>query len=58
MIAILVLLVRATSKGPGIYRQMRVGKDGRRFMIYKIRTMRVDAEAASGPVWTQPTIPA
>jgi lipopolysaccharide/colanic/teichoic acid biosynthesis glycosyltransferase len=57
MIAILVLLVRATSKGPGIYRQMRVGKHGRRFMIYKIRTMRVDAEAASGPVWTQPRDP-
>ena len=53
VIAILVLLVRATSSGPGIYRQMRVGKDGRRFMIYKIRTMRADAEAVSGPVWTQ-----
>ncbi len=54
MIAILVLLVRATSKGPGIYQQIRVGKDGRHFMMYKVRTMRVDAEAASGPVWTQP----
>ena len=52
-----MLLVRATSKGPGIYQQMRVGKDGRRFMMYKIRTMRVDAEAASGPVWTQPHDP-
>ena len=53
LIAILALLVRATSSGAAIYRQMRVGKDGRRFMIYKIRTMRADAEAASGPVWTQ-----
>jgi lipopolysaccharide/colanic/teichoic acid biosynthesis glycosyltransferase len=57
MIAILVLLVRATSRGPGIYRQMRVGKDGRRFMMYKIRTMRQDAEAQCGPVWTQPHDP-
>ncbi|MEI8371237.1 MAG: sugar transferase [Planctomycetota bacterium] len=53
MIAILVLLVCMTSRGPGIYQQIRVGKHGRRFMIYKIRTMRVNAEAASGPVWTQ-----
>ena len=53
VVAVLVLLVRATSKGPGIYRQVRVGKDGRRYMMYKIRTMRIDAEAASGPVWTQ-----
>jgi lipopolysaccharide/colanic/teichoic acid biosynthesis glycosyltransferase len=53
LIALLVALVRLTSKGPGIYRQARVGKDGRRFMMYKIRTMRQDAEAGTGPVWTQ-----
>ena len=57
VVAILVVLVRATSKGPGLYRQIRVGKDGRHFTIYKIRTMRCDAEAASGPVWTQPRDP-
>jgi lipopolysaccharide/colanic/teichoic acid biosynthesis glycosyltransferase len=53
LIALLVVLVRLSSKGPAIYRQARVGKDGRRFMMYKIRTMRHDAEAATGPVWTQ-----
>ncbi|MGA2255244.1 MAG: sugar transferase, partial [Thermoguttaceae bacterium] len=53
LIALLVLLVRLTSRGPGIYKQARVGKDGHRFMMYKIRTMRHDAEAATGPVWTQ-----
>jgi len=53
-IAILVLLVRVSSRGPGIYQQVRVGKDGRPFMMYKIRTMRIDAEVASGPVWTRP----
>jgi lipopolysaccharide/colanic/teichoic acid biosynthesis glycosyltransferase len=53
LIALLVALVRLTSKGPGIYRQARVGKDGRRFMMYKIRTMRHDAEAGTGAVWTQ-----
>jgi len=53
VIAALVVLVRLTSRGPGIYKQARVGKDGRRFMMYKIRTMRQDAEATSGPMWTQ-----
>jgi lipopolysaccharide/colanic/teichoic acid biosynthesis glycosyltransferase len=53
IIACLVLLVRLTSRGPGIYQQLRVGQHGRRFMMYKIRTMSLDAEAASGPVWTQ-----
>ena len=56
-IAVLVLLVRATSRGSGIYRQIRVGKDGRYFMMYKIRTMGSDAEAETGPVWTLPGDP-
>jgi lipopolysaccharide/colanic/teichoic acid biosynthesis glycosyltransferase len=57
VIALLVLLVRATSKGPGIYRQPRVGKGGRHFVMFKIRTMAADAEHGSGPVWTQPRDP-
>lgn len=52
LILLLMALVRLTSPGPGIYRQARVGKDGRRFMIYKIRTMRHDAEVKTGPRWT------
>lgn len=51
IIALLVLLVRVSSPGPGIYRQVRVGRHGRTFTMYKIRTMRQDAEAASGPTW-------
>jgi len=53
MIGGLVLLVRLTSRGPGIYRQSRVGKHGRLFRMYKIRTMRCDAEARTGPVWAK-----
>lgn len=53
ILGILVLLVRLTSRGPAIYRQARVGKDGRVFTLYKIRTMRTDAEAGSGAVWSQ-----
>lgn len=52
IIVLLVLLVRLTSRGPGIYRQVRLGQRGQKFMMNKIRTMRLDAEAASGPVWT------
>jgi lipopolysaccharide/colanic/teichoic acid biosynthesis glycosyltransferase len=53
IIIALVLLVRLTSRGPGIYRQCRLGKQGRKFFIYKIRTMVHDAEVRTGPVWSQ-----
>jgi exopolysaccharide biosynthesis polyprenyl glycosylphosphotransferase len=49
---LLIALVRFTSRGPVFYRQARVGRDGREFHMLKFRTMRVDAEARSGPVWT------
>jgi lipopolysaccharide/colanic/teichoic acid biosynthesis glycosyltransferase len=50
---LLVGLVRLTSRGPGIYRQTRVGLAGRTFQLYKLRSMRQDAEARSGAVWAQ-----
>ena len=53
IIGLLVLLVRLTSRGPAIFRQTRVGRGGRLFVMYKLRTMSLDAEAASGPVWAQ-----
>lgn len=51
IVVLAVLLVRLTSRGPGIYKQVRLGLHGRQFTIYKIRSMRVDAEAATGAVW-------
>ncbi|ACY48374.1 sugar transferase [Rhodothermus marinus] len=45
------LLIRLTSPGPAIYKQQRVGQHGRIFTLYKFRTMYVDAEARTGPVW-------
>lgn len=45
-------LVRITSPGPIIYKQVRVGRYGRPFWIYKFRTMRVDAEKG-GAVWAR-----
>lgn len=41
---LLWVVVKLTSKGPGIYAQKRSGKDGREFTMYKLRSMRVDAE--------------
>ena len=40
----LALAVRADSPGPVLFRQVRVGKDGRRFVMFKFRTMCSDAE--------------
>ncbi|MCA0269044.1 MAG: sugar transferase [Bacteroidetes bacterium] len=45
------MAVRLTSKGPALYRQVRVGQDGEPFTMLKFRTMHDQAEAATGPVW-------
>jgi len=44
------LLIKISSSGPVFYTQQRVGKDGKLFMLYKFRTMVVDAEKEVGPV--------
>jgi lipopolysaccharide/colanic/teichoic acid biosynthesis glycosyltransferase len=54
---VLILMIRLTSRGPALFRQVRVGLNGRTFMMYKLRTMRQDAEAGTGAVWTQPQDP-
>jgi sugar transferase (PEP-CTERM system associated) len=48
---LIMLAIRLDSKGPVFYTQTRVGKAGRIFKVVKFRTMRLDAEAASGPQW-------
>ncbi len=50
----LVALVRVTSRGPGIYCQERTGRNGRKFVLYKLRSMYVDAERTTGPIWSRP----
>jgi len=42
--------VKRDSSGPVLYKQRRVGQDGRRFNIYKFRSMKTDAEEKCGPV--------
>jgi exopolysaccharide biosynthesis polyprenyl glycosylphosphotransferase len=44
-LGVLWLAVRMDSSGPGLYRQTRVGENGRLFTMYKLRTMHVDADA-------------
>jgi Undecaprenyl-phosphate glucose phosphotransferase len=50
MLAI-ALAVKLTSKGPIFYRQERCGLNGEPFQMLKFRSMRVDAESETGPVW-------
>lgn len=45
------IAVRLTSEGPALYRQERVGRDGRPFTLAKFRSMYIDAESRTGPVW-------
>jgi sugar transferase (PEP-CTERM system associated) len=48
---LVALAVKLTSHGPALYKQIRVGKNGVPFLLYKFRSMRVDAEAQTGAVW-------
>lgn len=47
------LAIRLDSPGPIIYRQERIGQNGKVFTMYKFRSMVADAEQESGPVWAQ-----
>ncbi len=51
VLPLVALAIWLEDRGPVFYRQERMGLDGRSFMILKFRSMRVDAEATSGPVW-------
>ncbi|HEV8309043.1 MAG TPA: undecaprenyl-phosphate glucose phosphotransferase [Methylomirabilota bacterium] len=51
LLGLIAAVIRLTSPGPVFYRQARMGLDGRSFSMYKFRSMCVDAEAESGPVW-------
>jgi Undecaprenyl-phosphate glucose phosphotransferase len=53
LLALIALAIRLTSPGPVLYRQERMGLDGRSFEMLKFRSMVADAEAESGPVWAR-----
>ena len=50
---LVALLVKLTSRGPALYRQQRIGLAGRPFVIYKFRTMGLNAEVETGPIWAK-----
>jgi exopolysaccharide biosynthesis polyprenyl glycosylphosphotransferase len=50
-LAVASMIVRRTSPGPAFFRQRRCGEGGKTFTILKIRTMTVDAERRTGPVF-------
>ena len=51
IMAIVAVAVRLTSNGPAMYHQARVGLNGKVFTVHKFRSMGVDAEDGTGPVW-------
>lgn len=51
LLGLLALAVRLTSRGPALFRQVRVGQGGREFVMYKFRSMRA---GAAGPEVTAP----
>lgn len=57
VMALAALFIKASSPGPVFYHQERCGEKGKVFELYKLRTMPVDAEKETGPVWTAPDDP-
>ena len=51
------LLIRATSPGRAIYKQERVGRNGKNYIMYKFRSMYIDAESRTGPQWASENDP-
>ena len=51
VMALIALAIKLDSKGSVLFRQERVGQFGRTFSLYKFRSMRHDAELATGPKW-------
>jgi lipopolysaccharide/colanic/teichoic acid biosynthesis glycosyltransferase len=49
--ALVALAIKLEDGGPILFRQTRVGRGGRLFTLRKLRSMRPDAEAESGPQW-------
>jgi exopolysaccharide biosynthesis polyprenyl glycosylphosphotransferase len=45
------VLIKLDSRGPMLYKQERLGRESIPFTLFKFRTMHVDAERATGPVW-------
>ena len=52
VIAVAAVMIKRSSPGPVFYSQDRCGENGKLFRLHKLRTMRIDAESRTGPVFT------
>lgn len=50
---LVAVVIKLESKGPAIFKQERIGMNNKEFNIYKFRSMYLDAEKYTGPVWSQ-----
>jgi lipopolysaccharide/colanic/teichoic acid biosynthesis glycosyltransferase len=52
LILLLATLIKLADGGPSFYSQIRLGRHGRPYRIYKLRTMTLNCEDESGPIWS------
>jgi exopolysaccharide biosynthesis polyprenyl glycosylphosphotransferase len=57
LFVVVAISLKLTSEGSVFYAQERIGRDGKRFFLYKFRTMTPEAENKTGPIWAQPNDP-
>jgi sugar transferase (PEP-CTERM system associated) len=53
LMLLIALAIVIDSRGPVFYKQVRLGQGERKFVLYKFRTMKKDAESGTGAVWSQ-----
>ena len=54
LLLLIAVAIKLNDSDPIFYKQERVGQDEKHFNLYKFRTMRVNAETHTGPVWARP----
>ncbi|MBL7068994.1 MAG: sugar transferase [Candidatus Omnitrophica bacterium] len=57
VILLAMVFIKIVSPGPALFKQERVGWGGNVFVMYKLRTMQLDAERETGPVWAKENDP-
>ena len=57
LMLIAAVLIKLTSPGPAIFKQVRIGKNARKYTIYKFRTMQVDSEHSGYGVYSDDNDP-
>jgi sugar transferase (PEP-CTERM system associated) len=57
LLPIIAVLIKIDSPGPLFFKQIRVGLMEKKFLLYKFRTMRIDAEDGCGAIWAQKNDP-